>query len=47
MWKPGQSVYVFLGPQPLRCFHKDTEQLQAAQLAGKEDKGWTGMDREA
>lgn len=30
MRKLGQSVYVFLGPRPLCCFHKDTEQLQAA-----------------
>lgn len=29
--KPGRArVYVFLGPRPLRSFHKDTEQLQAA-----------------
>lgn len=37
--KLGPSVYVFLGPQPLCCFHKDTEQLQAAELAGMKDLG--------
>lgn len=39
MRKLGQSVYVLLGTQPLCCFHKDSEQLQAAELAGKEDIG--------
>lgn len=46
--KLGQSVYVFLGARPpFRCFHKDTEQLQAAELAGFKDAGRTDMDQEA
>lgn len=46
--KPGQSVYVFLGPRPsFCCFHKDMEQLRAAELAGFKYSGRTDMDREA